>query len=151
VVRDRPLTSDSHETKQKRPIKARSLSEEYHSTAENDLQHLRRSRREKISVYSSEYASGFFAPAASHLPAAPFPRNEGLLGQTPTGIIHKYLLQRPILSPGAAFLIRSPDGPPSPPASPSRARSPRKGRVLACLGWAGDMKASFSAASRRHS
>jgi hypothetical protein len=56
-------------------------------------------------VYSSEYASGFFAPAASHLPAAPFPRNEGLLGQTPTGIIHKYLLQRPILSPGAPFSL----------------------------------------------
>jgi hypothetical protein len=37
----------------------------------------------KSSTYSSEYASGFFAPAASHLPAAPFPRNEGLLGQTP--------------------------------------------------------------------
>jgi hypothetical protein len=33
--------------------------------------------------YSSEYASGFFAPAASHLSASPFPRNEGLLGQSP--------------------------------------------------------------------
>jgi hypothetical protein len=29
------------------------------------------------------YASGFFEPAASHLPASRFPRNEGLLGQTP--------------------------------------------------------------------
>src|SRR5687768_1213281 len=27
------------------------------------------------------YASGVFEPAASHLPASPFPRNEGLLGQ----------------------------------------------------------------------
>jgi hypothetical protein len=35
------------------------------------------------STYSSEYASGFFEPAASHLPASRFPRNEGLLGQTP--------------------------------------------------------------------
>jgi len=37
------------------------------------------------STYSSEYASGFFEPAASHLPASRFPRNEGLLGQTPSG------------------------------------------------------------------
>src|SRR4029077_8508640 len=37
----------------------------------------------KSSTYSSEYASGFFEPAASHLPAAPLPRDEGLLGQTP--------------------------------------------------------------------
>ena len=37
----------------------------------------------KSSTYSSEYASGFFEPAASHLPASPFPRNEGLLGQAP--------------------------------------------------------------------
>jgi hypothetical protein len=28
------------------------------------------------------YASGFLEPAASHLPASRFPRNEGLLGQT---------------------------------------------------------------------
>jgi hypothetical protein len=27
----------------------------------------------------------FFEPAASHLPASPFPRNKGLLGQTPSG------------------------------------------------------------------
>jgi hypothetical protein len=38
----------------------------------------------KSSTYSGEYASGFFEPAASHLPAAPLPRDEGLLGQTPT-------------------------------------------------------------------
>ena len=36
------------------------------------------------STYSSEYASGFFDSPASHLPAAPSPRNEGLLGQTPS-------------------------------------------------------------------
>ena len=30
------------------------------------------------------YASGVFGPAALHLPAPPFPRNEGLLGQIPT-------------------------------------------------------------------
>jgi len=35
------------------------------------------------STYSSEYASGFFEPAVSHLPVSPSPRNEGLLGQTP--------------------------------------------------------------------
>ena len=35
------------------------------------------------STYSSEYASGCFEPAASHLPATPLPRNEGLLGQAP--------------------------------------------------------------------
>jgi hypothetical protein len=33
------------------------------------------------STYFSEYASGFFKPAASHLPASRFPRNEGLLGR----------------------------------------------------------------------
>ena len=32
---------------------------------------------EKSSTYSSEYASGFFELAASHLPASPSPRNEG--------------------------------------------------------------------------
>jgi hypothetical protein len=37
----------------------------------------------KPSTYSSEYASGFFEPAASHLPTSLFPRNEGLLGQAP--------------------------------------------------------------------
>jgi hypothetical protein len=35
----------------------------------------------KFSTYSSEYASGFFEPAASHLPTSLFPRNEWLLGQ----------------------------------------------------------------------
>ena len=40
------------------------------------------------STYSSEYASGFFEPAASYLPASPFPRNEGLLGQTPSAHTH---------------------------------------------------------------
>ena len=40
----------------------------------------------KSSTYSSEYASGFFEPAALHLPASPSPRNEGLLGQTPSPV-----------------------------------------------------------------
>jgi hypothetical protein len=35
------------------------------------------------------YASSFFEPAASHLPASPFPRNEGLLGQAPRGTDRK--------------------------------------------------------------
>ena len=38
----------------------------------------------KSSTYSSEYASGFFEPVVSHLPASPSPRNEGLPGQTPS-------------------------------------------------------------------
>ena len=38
----------------------------------------------KSSTYCREYASGFLEPAALHLPAACSPRNEGLLGQTPT-------------------------------------------------------------------
>jgi hypothetical protein len=37
----------------------------------------------KSSTYSGEYACGFFDSAALHQPASPFPRNEGLLGQTP--------------------------------------------------------------------
>ncbi len=41
----------------------------------------------KSSTYSSEYASGFFEPAASHLPAPRFPRNEGLPGQTPNLLV----------------------------------------------------------------
>jgi hypothetical protein len=35
------------------------------------------------STYSSEYPSGFFEPAASHLHTSPSPRKEGLLGQAP--------------------------------------------------------------------
>jgi hypothetical protein len=41
------------------------------------------------STYSSEYASVFFEPAASQLPAAPLLRNEGLLGQTPSPIARR--------------------------------------------------------------
>src|SRR5688500_13039670 len=33
------------------------------------------------------YASGFFEPAASHLPASPLPRTEGLLGQAPSMVL----------------------------------------------------------------
>ena len=53
----------------------------------------------KSSTYSSEYASGFFEPVASHLPAAILPRNEGLLGQTPSARL------RTILSGGVAQLV----------------------------------------------
>jgi len=84
-------------------------------------------------------------------------------------IIHEYLLQRPILSPGVAFLVRAPRRTATHwlsrngrlTISPARtivarfiqravrlARSPRKGRVLARLWWAGAMEASVSAASR---
>jgi hypothetical protein len=38
----------------------------------------------KILNVFSEYASGFFEPAASHPPATPSPRHEGLLGQAPS-------------------------------------------------------------------
>ena len=38
------------------------------------------------STYSSEYDSGFFESAASHLRASPLPRNEGLLRQTPSNL-----------------------------------------------------------------
>ena len=40
-----------------------------------------------------EYASGFFKPAASHLPASPSPRNEGLLGQTPSRV-HSHIMTK---------------------------------------------------------
>jgi hypothetical protein len=38
------------------------------------------------------YAFGFFEPAASHPPASPFPRNEGLLGQTPRATLGYHLV-----------------------------------------------------------
>ena len=37
----------------------------------------------KSSTYSSEYASGFSGPVASHLAASPSPRHEGNVGQAP--------------------------------------------------------------------
>ena len=40
----------------------------------------------KSSTYSSEYASGFFAPAASHLAAPHSPRHEGTDGQAPCSL-----------------------------------------------------------------
>jgi hypothetical protein len=43
----------------------------------------------KSSTYSSKYASGFFEPAASHLPASRLPRDEGLLGQAPCKMLKK--------------------------------------------------------------
>ena len=45
----------------------------------------------KASTYFSEYASGFSEPALSHLPAAPSPRNEGLLGQASTSFLLGFL------------------------------------------------------------
>jgi hypothetical protein len=45
--------------------------------------HLRRSRPEKSSMYSSEYTSGLSGPAALHLVAPPSPRHEGNVGQAP--------------------------------------------------------------------
>ena len=50
----------------------------------------------KKSTYVSEYASGFFEPRASHLPAAPSPRNEGLLGQTPSDTQTVWIAFEPI-------------------------------------------------------
>ena len=44
----------------------------------------------KSSTYCREYASGFLEPAALHLPPAHSPRNEGLLGQTPSSRSHKH-------------------------------------------------------------
>jgi hypothetical protein len=45
--------------------------------------HLRRSRPEQSSMYSSEYTSGFSRPAGSHLAAPPAPRPESNTGQAP--------------------------------------------------------------------
>jgi hypothetical protein len=67
-----------------------------------------------------------------------------------TRTIHEHLLQRPILSPGGAFLVRSSRRTASTHASPSRARSPRKGRALARLGgrvtWTGFGLSRFATA-----
>jgi hypothetical protein len=40
-------------------------------------------------MYSSEYTSGFFGPAASHLAAPPSPRYEGNVGQAPSMMLKK--------------------------------------------------------------
>ena len=66
-----------------------SLSESCHSTAANDpLVSASFSAQKILNVlYSSEYASGFFEPAASHLPASPSPRKEGDAGQTPSTVL----------------------------------------------------------------
>ncbi|MDZ4853904.1 MAG: hypothetical protein SGJ26_03420, partial [Nitrospirota bacterium] len=40
----------------------------------------------KSSTYSSEYASGFSRPAASHLAAPPSSRHEGNVGQAPSKV-----------------------------------------------------------------
>jgi hypothetical protein len=61
------------------------------------------------------HASGFFAPAASHLPAAPFPRNEGLLGQTPSPRLIRIIWRGPRLILGFPNTSSIPD------CSPNRA------------------------------
>jgi len=38
-------------------------------------------------MYSSEYTSGFFGPAASHLATSPSPRHEGNIEQAPSHIL----------------------------------------------------------------
>jgi len=40
-------------------------------------------------MYSSEYTSGFFWPAALHLAAPPSPRHEGNVGQAPSKMLKK--------------------------------------------------------------
>jgi len=40
-------------------------------------------------MYSSEYTSGFFGPAASHLAAPPSPRYEGNVRQAPSRLLKK--------------------------------------------------------------
>jgi hypothetical protein len=40
-------------------------------------------------MYSSEYTSGFFGPAASHPAAPPSPRYEGNVGQAPSRMLKK--------------------------------------------------------------
>jgi hypothetical protein len=48
-------------------------------------------------MYSSEYTSGFFRPAALHLAAPLSPRHEGNVGQAPS-LAHDFpLLQEPQL------------------------------------------------------
>jgi len=48
-------------------------------------------------MYSSEYTSGFFRPAALHLAAPLSPRHEGNVGQAPSLAIGFLLLQEPRL------------------------------------------------------
>jgi hypothetical protein len=51
--------------------------------------HLRRSRLKKFLNVFQRIRSGFFEPVALHLPAAPMPRDEGVLGQTPSVFRHR--------------------------------------------------------------
>jgi hypothetical protein len=54
----------------------------------------------KSSTYSSEYASGFSEPAASHLATAPSPRDEGNVGQAP-----RMLKKSPVGAEGVQSLM----------------------------------------------
>ena len=66
----------------------RSLSDIDLSTAANDPRSSASfSARKKSSTYSSEYASGFSGPAASHLAAPPSPRHEGNVEQAPQFLV----------------------------------------------------------------
>jgi hypothetical protein len=48
-------------------------------------------------MYSSEYTSGFFGPAASHLAAPPSPRYEGNVRQAPSRVLKKSAsIRRPL-------------------------------------------------------
>ena len=49
--------------------------------------HLRRSRLEKILNVFQRIRFQFLRARAAHLPASPSPRNEGLLGQTPSRLL----------------------------------------------------------------
>jgi hypothetical protein len=52
----------------------------------------------------------------------------------------KYLLQRSILSPGAAFLVRSPRRRQVPCVDLTCEKPTGRGRVLVRLGWEGEMR-----------
>ena len=58
-------------------------------------------------MYSSEYTSGFFGPAASHLAAPPSPRYEGNVGQAPSMMLKKSAsIRRPLFGlPGLSRLF----------------------------------------------
>ena len=63
-------------------------------------------------------------------------------------IIHEGLLRQPMLSPGGAFLVRSPRRTASTSASASLVRSPWERARLGAPGVGGEMEASVSARTR---
>src|SRR5881396_2168909 len=71
----------------------------------------------KSSTYSSEYASGFSGPAASHLAASPSPRHEGNIGQAPSRLLKKSLFSpaqpmRAKTRPSPSFVLASKESSP---------------------------------------